>query len=115
MARRKSSPGEGPGGLPPFAARLKALREARGLTQKQLAERADLHLGAVFKLEQGKREPAWSTVLALAEALGVDCRAFAGEEPAPEAKAGPGGEGKRAPKAGKRPARGGTGKGEGRG
>ncbi len=62
--------------LPPFALRLKALREAAGLTQSQLAERSGLHLGAVFKLEQGKREPSWATVQALCDALGVSSEEF---------------------------------------
>src|SRR5271169_2569657 len=60
----------------PFGAKLKAAREAAGLTQSQLAARSGLHLGAVFKLEQGKREPSWETVQRLAAVLGVDCRAF---------------------------------------
>jgi hypothetical protein len=38
----------------------------------------------VAHLERGDREPAWSTVLALAAALGVDCRAFQ-EPPSPGA------------------------------
>jgi transcriptional regulator with XRE-family HTH domain len=62
--------------LPPFARRLKALREAAGMTQNQLAERSGLHLGAVFKLEQGRREPSWATVQALCDALGVSCEEF---------------------------------------
>jgi transcriptional regulator with XRE-family HTH domain len=63
--------------LPPFAVRLKALREEAGMTQAQLAEASGLHLGAVFKLEQGVRDdPSWSTVRALAKALGTDCTAF---------------------------------------
>ena len=63
-------------GLPPFADKLKTLREAAGLTQGQLAKRAGLHLGAIFKLEQGVRDPSWATVQALANALGVDCQVF---------------------------------------
>jgi transcriptional regulator with XRE-family HTH domain len=66
--------------LPPFALRLKALREAAGLTQSQLAERSGLHLGAVFKLEQGRREPSWATVQALCDALGVSSEAFRSKE-----------------------------------
>jgi transcriptional regulator with XRE-family HTH domain len=55
-----------------FAQRLKALREARGLTQIQLAEAAGLNLHGLTKLEQGVGEPHWPTVLALADAL--DCK-----------------------------------------
>jgi DNA-binding XRE family transcriptional regulator len=63
--------------MPPFAVRLKALREATGMTQAALAEAAGLHLSVVFKIEQGIRDdPSWATVRALAKALGVDCTAF---------------------------------------
>src|SRR5262245_10361830 len=68
-----------------FGLRLKQLREAAGLTQPQLAEKAGLSKGGIANLEQGIREPAWSTVLLLAEALGVDCRAFQ-EAPAADVK-----------------------------
>ena len=63
--------------MPAFALKLKALREAAGLTQAELARKTGLHLGAVFKLEQGRREPTWATVQLLAAALAVDFRAFA--------------------------------------
>jgi transcriptional regulator with XRE-family HTH domain len=69
-----------------FAGRLRELREAAGWTQSELAERAGLTRDGVAHLEQGRRKPGWETVLALAEALGVDCLAFtlrpAGESPA---------------------------------
>jgi transcriptional regulator with XRE-family HTH domain len=65
--------------LPPFARRLKELREGAGLTQAQLAERCQLHLSAVFKLEQGRRAPSWDTVQALCKGLGVPCTAFEAE------------------------------------
>ena len=64
-----------------FAAKLKELREQAGLTQKQLAERAGVAQRTVSSLEQGLYEPVWSTALALAAALGVDCTAFT-QEPA---------------------------------
>jgi transcriptional regulator with XRE-family HTH domain len=72
-----------------FAARLKELREQAGLTQKGLAEKAGMALSGVNKLEQGVNKPSWESVVALTEALGVDCRAFL--EPAgdiPEARRG---------------------------
>ncbi len=59
-----------------FGPRLKELREAAGLTQGQLADRAALHPQAVVKLERGEREPAWATVIALAKALGASCEDF---------------------------------------
>jgi transcriptional regulator with XRE-family HTH domain len=72
-----------------FAARLKELREAAGLSQKALADRAGLSQRAVSHWEQGIREPGWSNVLALARALGVDCRAF-DQKPAPRPETRPG-------------------------
>ena len=55
-----------------LSARIKALRETAGLSQQEVAERGDLSLSLVAKLEQGKKaDPRASTLLALAEALGV--------------------------------------------
>jgi putative transcriptional regulator len=59
-----------------FAARLKGLREAAGLTQRELAEKAGVAQRTVSSLEQALYEPVWSTALALAEALGVQVQAF---------------------------------------
>jgi transcriptional regulator with XRE-family HTH domain len=64
-----------------FGKRLKELREQAGLTQPQLAERANLSKAGIADLEQGRREPSWSTVQALCAALGVSCEAF-NQEPA---------------------------------
>ena len=61
-----------------FAARLKALREAAGLSQPELAEKAGCHKITVSKLERGEQEPAWPLVLSLCKALGVTCEAFRG-------------------------------------
>lgn len=62
--------------LPRFAARLRELREQAGLSQKDLADKAGLSQAAVAHLEQGRNEPTWSSVLALADALGVPVEAF---------------------------------------
>jgi transcriptional regulator with XRE-family HTH domain len=52
--------------------RIKELRENAGLSQQELAVKADLSLSLVAKLEQGKKaDPRVSTVLALTGALGV--------------------------------------------
>jgi DNA-binding XRE family transcriptional regulator len=67
-----------------FASRLKELREHVGLTQDELATRAGLYKFSVAKLEQGVREPVWSTVLALAKALGVNCLAFTEDQTSDE-------------------------------
>ena len=54
-----------------FGARLKALREQRGLTQAKLAEAAGISLGAVRNYEQGLREPSLAAGVKLARALGI--------------------------------------------
>lgn len=65
-----------------FAAALKRLREEAGLSQAALAEKAGLNVFGIAKIEQGLREPNWTTVLKLAEALEVECTAFcAGAKP----------------------------------
>jgi DNA-binding XRE family transcriptional regulator len=55
-----------------FGERLRALREAKGWTQGQLAQRAGLRMNSVSRLELGKYPPTWPTVLALAAALGLE-------------------------------------------
>lgn len=59
-----------------FGTRLKELRQAAGLTQEQLADKAGMNRFGIAKLEQGVTSPTWETVQALAGALGVDCTAF---------------------------------------
>ena len=59
-----------PGPAAPFGARLKALREAAGFTQEELATIAGLSVHAVSALERGqRRRPHLETVRALAAAL----------------------------------------------
>ena len=72
-----------------FGARLRELREQAGLTQQQLADKCGVKWEAVSRWERGTREPGWSNVVALAEALGVECTAFL-QELAPALPAGPG-------------------------
>jgi transcriptional regulator with XRE-family HTH domain len=55
-----------------IAYRLRTLREAIGLSQQDVAERAELSLSLIAKMEQGRKaDPRASTLLALAGALGV--------------------------------------------
>jgi transcriptional regulator with XRE-family HTH domain len=65
-----------------FGARVKELRERAGLNQQGLAERIGMTVRTVSRLETGTQEATWPVVLALAEAFGVDCRAF--QEPPAE-------------------------------
>ena len=55
-----------------IAYRLWTLREASGMSQQEVAERAELSLSMVAKMEQGRKaDPRASTLLALATALEV--------------------------------------------
>jgi transcriptional regulator with XRE-family HTH domain len=73
-----------------FNERLRRLREAAGLSQEALGRAAGLSTSAISKLEQrALMDPSWSTVVKLAEALGVDCTRFLdgnGAAPAPAAE-----------------------------
>jgi transcriptional regulator with XRE-family HTH domain len=72
-----------------FPARLRELRGQAGLTQDQLAERAGVKRDAVARWERGAREPSWSNVVALADALGVSTELFR-QEPGPAPQPHPG-------------------------
>jgi transcriptional regulator with XRE-family HTH domain len=54
-----------------MAAKLKALRERRGLTQEQLAEKSGVSRTYLARLETGRQDPTLSTLEKLAKALGV--------------------------------------------
>lgn len=56
---------------PLLGARVRALRAALGLTQEQLAERADMHWTFISGVERGLKDPRINTVARLAHALGV--------------------------------------------
>lgn len=81
-----------------FPGRLRELREAAGLTQGQLAEKAGMTREGIAQLEVGRRSPAWESVVALCRALGVDCNAFM-QEPGEQAPRGPGRPPKEKPEA----------------
>jgi transcriptional regulator with XRE-family HTH domain len=57
--------------VPGFGERVRELREARGWTQEQLAERANTHFTTVSKVERGDRAASLRLALVLAEAFGV--------------------------------------------
>jgi transcriptional regulator with XRE-family HTH domain len=54
-----------------FGGRLREIREAKGITRRALAQLTGLTEDGLYKLESGAREPAWGTVLTLAQALQV--------------------------------------------
>jgi transcriptional regulator with XRE-family HTH domain len=63
-----------------FGRRLKTLRERAGLTQEQLARKADVSTSFLSKLEQKDHDPSWTTVQSLAKALGVSTDEFATDD-----------------------------------
>jgi DNA-binding XRE family transcriptional regulator len=73
-----------------FRHKLRELRERAALTQPELARKADLSKDTVAQLEQGRYEPTWPTVLALADALGVSTEAFREPPAADVTPRGPG-------------------------
>jgi transcriptional regulator with XRE-family HTH domain len=54
-----------------FAANLRRLRLAAGLSQEQLAGRTGLHPTEISRLERAVREPRLGTIVRLARGLGV--------------------------------------------
>jgi transcriptional regulator with XRE-family HTH domain len=54
--------------------RLRQMREARAMSQAELAERAGLARLSVIRIELGRVRPRMYTVRLLAEALGVEPR-----------------------------------------
>src|SRR5262245_21543242 len=69
--------------------RIRELREAAGLSREQLATAAGVSVRGIVQWELGEREPGWFNMLALSEALGVDCNAFV-QVPAERPPGGPG-------------------------
>ena len=61
-----------------IAGRLRSLREASGLTQYALAQRAGVARAVVHRIEAGQRLPSWPVLRKLALALGADLGDFAG-------------------------------------
>lgn len=60
--------------LPPDPAlglAIKELRETRGLTQEELASRADTTIGTISRMESAKSAPAWATVMQVIDAMGI--------------------------------------------
>jgi transcriptional regulator with XRE-family HTH domain len=56
---------------PALGAAIRQAREDAGLTQAQLAVRADLAIGTLTRLEAGTTDPSWSSLRSLREALGI--------------------------------------------
>jgi len=54
-----------------FAANVRRLRKARGLTQERLAELSDLHMTDIARIETQGRDPGVKIVAKIAHGLGV--------------------------------------------
>jgi transcriptional regulator with XRE-family HTH domain len=54
--------------------RLKARRQELGVTQKQLAELAEVALRTVKELDSGKGNPSLRTLLKLVDVLGMELK-----------------------------------------
>lgn len=54
-----------------FGEQVRRLRKARGLSQEELAELADMHRNYIGGIERGERNVALLNILRLAKALGV--------------------------------------------
>jgi transcriptional regulator with XRE-family HTH domain len=50
---------------------VRAARHERGLTQQMLAESLDISVAYVSLIERGGRNPPYTTIVAIARALGV--------------------------------------------
>lgn len=55
----------------PLAKAIRELRIEQGITQEDLAHGAGITVGHLSKIERGLANPGWSTVEAIAGALGV--------------------------------------------
>ncbi|WP_164867893.1 helix-turn-helix domain-containing protein [Rhodovarius crocodyli] len=68
-----------------LGARLRALRQAAGMTLDTLAEAAKLDKGYLSRVERGQKSPSIATVLRLSEALSVPVGELFGERVAEHA------------------------------
>ena len=59
-----------------FGKRLRALREERGWSQEEFADRAGLHRTYVCAVERGGRNPTLSVLERLSTALGISITAM---------------------------------------
>jgi transcriptional regulator with XRE-family HTH domain len=59
-----------------IGAALRAARERTGLTQDQLSTRTGMSPQVLSRLERGDTDPRWSTVVRIANALGVSLDAL---------------------------------------
>lgn len=56
--------------------RLKTLRQIKGLTQEELAERTDLSKGYISQIESGYASPSMDTFLSILEVMNTNPSTF---------------------------------------
>jgi transcriptional regulator with XRE-family HTH domain len=69
-----------------FGSTLRRLREAVGLSQAELAERAGISVDSIQNWEQGRSSPRLEALPVLATALNVDVASLIADVSAPETK-----------------------------
>ena len=62
-----------------IGAKIKELRVAKGLTQEELADRAELSKGFISQLERDLTSPSIVTLVDILQCLGVSVSAFFAE------------------------------------
>ena len=81
MASKNRSPRDHrPDDLRRLGERVREERRSRGFTQEALAEALDLSVAYVSLIERGGRNPPYTTVIAIARALGVPASQIVAEE-----------------------------------
>ncbi len=60
-----------------FAEKLRALRDAAGLSEAKLADASGVSFSAIHEYGLGRRKPSFDSVVKIARALGATCEAFA--------------------------------------
>jgi transcriptional regulator with XRE-family HTH domain len=58
---------------------VKAVRTAQGLTQEDLAAKADLHPTYISDVERGARNPSWDVIARIAEGMDIPVAMIAAE------------------------------------
>ncbi len=59
-----------------FARKVRTRRYELGLTQEQLAEKADFHVNFIGGIERATRNPSLTSIVKLAKALEIDTKYF---------------------------------------
>jgi transcriptional regulator with XRE-family HTH domain len=80
MPSKKTSRDPRPAILRRLGARVRDLRRKKGMTQQALAQALSLSVAYVSLIERGGRNPPYTTVMAIARALGVPAGRLVADE-----------------------------------